>query len=294
MRHRDPLTAEQRARARRARPRARRRARRRSSCASSRSSCATSAPPRRRCRPAFAARLEHEVAEGFPTSQERVPLSVRRPLAARRWVLLPAAGSLAAVLVALVVVLGGDRRRTAPRWPSTADRPSAPAGSEAASPADAGGGSTRLRRRRQRRTAPARGGAGRAAAAAAPSARAASRRRPRSTATGRSSAHRPRSRPLAPARSSAAPCSRCARPTTSSSGRPTRSSPRSARFGGIVASSQIGASDVDGGEASFDLRIPTERLDRALAALSKLGHVTERNQSLQDITSLASPPRRSA
>ena len=29
---------------------------------------------------------------------------------------------------------------------------------------------------------------------------------------------------------------------------------------------------------------PTERLDRALAALSKLGHVTERNQSLQDIT----------
>ena len=56
------------------------------------------------------------------------------------------------------------------------------------------------------------------------------------------------------------------------------------RFGGIVASSQIGASDFAGGEASFDLRIPTERLDRALAALSGLGHVTERTQSLQDIT----------
>ena len=58
-----------------------------------------------------------------------------------------------------------------------------------------------------------------------------------------------------------------------------------ARFDGIVANSQIGDSDSDGGEASFELRIPTERLDDALAALSKLGHVTERNQNLQDITS---------
>jgi hypothetical protein len=57
-----------------------------------------------------------------------------------------------------------------------------------------------------------------------------------------------------------------------------------ARFGGIVASSQIGAGDAGGGEATFDLRIPTDRLDRALAALSKLGHVTERSQSLDDIT----------
>ena len=56
------------------------------------------------------------------------------------------------------------------------------------------------------------------------------------------------------------------------------------RFGGIVASSQISASDANGGEASFELRIPTARLDRALAALSRLGHVTERSQSLQDIT----------
>jgi hypothetical protein len=58
-----------------------------------------------------------------------------------------------------------------------------------------------------------------------------------------------------------------------------------ARFGGIVASSQIGASDERGGEATFDLRIPTDRLDRALAALAKLGHVTERSQGLDDITS---------
>ncbi len=55
------------------------------------------------------------------------------------------------------------------------------------------------------------------------------------------------------------------------------------RFGGIVASSSIGSDDT-GGEASFDLRIPSERLDDALAALSKLGHVAERRQNLVDIT----------
>ena len=57
--------------------------------------------------PAFAARLEQEVRDGFPTSQERPPLQRAPAVAGRRWVLLPAAGSLAAVLVALVVVLGG-------------------------------------------------------------------------------------------------------------------------------------------------------------------------------------------
>jgi len=55
------------------------------------------------------------------------------------------------------------------------------------------------------------------------------------------------------------------------------------RFGGIVASSQS-ASDDSTGEATCDLRIPTERLDDALAALSKLGHVAERRQNLVDIT----------
>jgi hypothetical protein len=56
------------------------------------------------------------------------------------------------------------------------------------------------------------------------------------------------------------------------------------RFGGIVASSSINDA-AKGGEASFDLRIPTARLDDALAALSKLGHVADRTQDLQDITS---------
>ncbi len=56
------------------------------------------------------------------------------------------------------------------------------------------------------------------------------------------------------------------------------------RFNGIVASSSINDAG-EGAEATFDLRIPTARLDAALAALSKLGHVANRTQDLQDITS---------
>lgn len=56
------------------------------------------------------------------------------------------------------------------------------------------------------------------------------------------------------------------------------------RFRGIVASSSIDADDQSGSEATFDLRIPTSKLDAALAALSKLGHVAERRQDLRDIT----------
>ncbi|HEV2785130.1 MAG TPA: hypothetical protein VGV67_01975, partial [Solirubrobacteraceae bacterium] len=55
--------------------------------------------------PAFAARLEHELSEGFPTPREQ-PSRLRAPR--RRWLALPAAGALAAALVALVVVLGSD------------------------------------------------------------------------------------------------------------------------------------------------------------------------------------------
>ena len=59
--------------------------------------------------PGFAARLEHQVQEGFPESQEQPALRKRR----RLLVLLPAAGTVAAMLIALVVVLGqgtGDDR----------------------------------------------------------------------------------------------------------------------------------------------------------------------------------------
>jgi hypothetical protein len=55
------------------------------------------------------------------------------------------------------------------------------------------------------------------------------------------------------------------------------------RFGGFVASSQISSASA-GGTATFVLQIPSDRLDTALAALSRLGHVTNLEQSTQDVT----------
>jgi hypothetical protein len=56
------------------------------------------------------------------------------------------------------------------------------------------------------------------------------------------------------------------------------------RFGGIVDSSQTSTSDSEA-SAVFALRIPTARLDDAIAALSKLAHVSSLQQGSTDITS---------
>jgi hypothetical protein len=53
--------------------------------------------------------------------------------------------------------------------------------------------------------------------------------------------------------------------------------------GGFVQSSQVATGDGHD-SASFVLRVPTARLDDALARLSKLGHVRSLQQSAQDIT----------
>jgi Domain of unknown function (DUF4349) len=53
--------------------------------------------------------------------------------------------------------------------------------------------------------------------------------------------------------------------------------------GGFVASSQVD-SGTAGGTARFDLRVPADRLDAALSALSRLGHVRSRSQSTDDVT----------
>jgi hypothetical protein len=55
------------------------------------------------------------------------------------------------------------------------------------------------------------------------------------------------------------------------------------RMGGYVERSDV-AQQSGGGQATFDLRVPTSRLDAALAALSRLGHVQSRTQHAQDIT----------
>ncbi len=222
--------------------------------------------------PAFAARLEQEVRDGFPSSQERDPVSVRPTWQGRRWLLLPAAGSLAAVLVALVVVFGGGSGEPTP---TAMSREGAGTPLEAAVP-----------------DAPSAGVAEDSAASGEPD---------QAAQAGRSAAP-------APAQSSGGASGSAGGSPLSIAPAPSRKVERIAvlviqtpdgrfesttdaviatvgRFRGIVASSQIGSSDANGGEASFELRIPTERLDQALAALSKLGHVTERSQSLQDITS---------
>lgn len=55
------------------------------------------------------------------------------------------------------------------------------------------------------------------------------------------------------------------------------------RLGGYVERSDVNAGGRRG-QATFDLRIPTDRLDEALATLSRLGHVRSRTQQSEDIT----------
>ena len=202
----------------------------------------------------FAARLEQEVQEGFPTPRERprrAALRARRPdWTRRRWILLPAAGSLAAVLVALVVVLGGNGE------PLTTFSGEATMQSERDSSAETAAG------------AGAQDGVTSSAPSLAPPMPA-----PNAPVEPGGSRRVERSAILA----LRTPADRFERTTDAVLA-------TVGRFDGIVARSQIGASDAAGGEAFFDLRIPAEQLDRALAALSRLGHVTERSQSLQDIT----------
>jgi hypothetical protein len=63
------------------------------------------------------------------------------------------------------------------------------------------------------------------------------------------------------------------------------------RYGGFVLSSRVSSGDQDAG-ASIDLRIPSSRLQPAIADLSKLAHVKARSQSALDITDRFSAPRR--
>lgn len=55
-------------------------------------------------------------------------------------------------------------------------------------------------------------------------------------------------------------------------------------FGGIVQSSSVNTADGGQGGASFDLRLPADRLGAALDALSRLAHVRSRSDQSEDIT----------
>ena len=211
--------------------------------------------------PAFAARLGNEVSEGFPAPRER-PARVRR--VRRPWILLPALGSLAAVLVALVVVLGSDGN----------DSFSTFAGNDTPVPRERTAESAGAGAAADQAAAPATAGA--PAPAASPARRSAPVPPPPATALDTSRAPRKIERSASLALET---------PAGDFDRTVADVQARVASFGGIVANAQIGESDAAGGEATFDLRIPTDRLDRALAALAKLGDVTERTQSMTDITS---------
>lgn len=55
------------------------------------------------------------------------------------------------------------------------------------------------------------------------------------------------------------------------------------RLGGFVVSSSVSTAD-QGGSGTFELRVPSGRLQRVLAELSRLAHVSDRQQATQDIT----------
>jgi hypothetical protein len=64
------------------------------------------------------------------------------------------------------------------------------------------------------------------------------------------------------------------------------------RHGGFVLSSSVSAGDGSKAGAALDLRLPSERLQRALADLSELAHVRARTQDARDITAAFTSPRR--
>ncbi len=218
--------------------------------------------------PGFAASLEHRVAEGFPATDEHP--APRNP---RRWVLFPAAGALCAALIALVVVLGNAGSPTGSddiaSAPPAREQESAGAGADAATSSSSPEALVD--------SAPP-------AAAAAPV--------PQSSGGGQAFDSAARARKSAPA---AAPgqgprkVQRTADIVLSVPADDLQSTSDGVirtvdRFGGIVSTSSISSDDSTGGEATFALRIPTDKLDDALAALSKLGHVASRSQNLVDIT----------
>ncbi len=219
--------------------------------------------------PGFAASLEHRVSEGFPATDEHPA-----PRSPRRWVLFPAAGALCAALVALVVVLGtiggGEDQSATPLADTSVATSDPAAGSGLAGSPKESAPQAAAPPSADQSASPAQGGSsGSVAPAPAPSR---ARRDPAAVVprSGERKVQRTADLVLRVPNAKVADATDGVIRTVD-------------RFGGIVASSQS-RSEGRHAESSFDLRIPTERLDDALAALSKLGHVASRSQDLVDIT----------
>jgi hypothetical protein len=182
--------------------------------------------------PAFRARLDERVAEGFA----KAPRPRRR-----RGALVPAlgvAGCVLAAVVAVALTAGG--------------------GSDHGSGATGGGVPSMAATEQAQKDAASGAGASSSSTFAAPAAPAARARRvERSTRLELTTTN--------------------VQDTADGVVRATQAS------GGFVQSSEVSMGG-SRGSASFVLRVPTDRLDDAIARLSKLGHVRSLQQSAQDIT----------
>lgn len=204
--------------------------------------------------PGLALRLESAAAEGFPKARaERA-----RPGWLRRPALVPALGALATVLLALVVgvsVLRGGNENDV-TFDTGAGQAELSTGSSGGSAADSAASSSTA--------------AGSSGALVPPAAEDVDTLARRAPASGprrvRRAAELILATPIADLQKTSDAVARTAD-----------------RLGGHVQRSDVSASD-EAGQATFDLRIPTPRLDEAMAALSELGDVRSRTQRAQDIT----------
>jgi len=235
------------------------------------------AAERPRPRAAFAAELDARAAARFPSRPR--PSAVAAPVRQRRWSvlrrrpLLPAAATALAVgLVALVVALGGGGHDASPPGPASA--PSATAGGAAVERSPRLGAATT-----DRRPAPVTGAfTDESARAARPQVLA-----PLGSQAGTLAA------PSAPSFASARKVERAASVELGTD--PARVDDVAqevlgvvARFDAIVDQSSVQTA-TDGGEARFELRVPADRMQPALAALSRLSgaRVLSRSDDTRDV-----------
>lgn len=203
--------------------------------------------------PAFLAELDARVRDGFPPRDDAPP--VPAPRRRRRFVLGAGGIAVAGVLAVAVVGVVGQNGTT------TSSTSGGDAVMEAVPPATP----------EQQERAAAESAAGADTGAAAPKASAA----PATELAGRTQREVERSATLdltVPEDEVQKTADEVVRATD--------------RVGGIVQSSSINVGKTTAGQAQFDLRVPSDRLDEALAAYSKLGSVADRTQDAQDITNV--------
>lgn len=201
--------------------------------------------------PDFRARLDDRVADGFAKAPRRART--------RRRALVPAFGVAGCILAALVAVVlsGGGGGSSDSASSGSAGRAAAPAQTEASDSAKSSGGS------------------GSSASGTSSSGSASS---PKLAA--------PAPGPAAPAQQRRVERSTRLELTTTDVQAASDGVVRATQAtGGFVQSSQVATGD-GRSTASFVLRVPTSRLDDALARLSRLGHVRSLQQSADDITNV--------